>query len=543
MKITLKKISLIVTLCISSLCVLWGRSFYYQWKEDVQIEQIIASMDIEDKIGQLIMVGIHSKKIPSSYEAYMRQMKPGGVILFRRALRSQNQVRTLIRHIQELCTPSSGIPLFVAVDQEGGKVNRVRMGFTHLPGNMAISATGSEKYARIAGEINGMELRSLGINVNLAPCVDVLQVATNEVIGTRSFGSEILPVGHFARAYFQGLKKYHVLGCAKHFPNHGAVREDSHRVLPQSDVDKQTILQYLLPYRMLIKNKIDMIMPAHINWLQVGKKNMPGTFSKEIILGLLRQELKYQGVVISDAMEMNAVTGNFSYSEAAVQFIKAGGDIILIGSGFRAAREIKQGILEAVQEGIISEERIKVSLHRILKLKLKIGTSGTDKPQLTYEHLSWEKNRYWAYQIALKSIRRYGAWGRMPVITEDTKVLLISSSGEWKDILHASFSNAEFFKISRYPRINKKTLTLLEKKLIHKKYNLVAFVSENKSQSQWYQYMIERLKNKLPYIMIFSEDLSSLHNPFYEQFPIVVSWGPSEFSRRAALETILLKKT
>lgn len=449
MRVLARKILLIVFFCIVSICVLWSMNFIIQYREDAVIDKKIILMSLDEKIGQLIMMGINTSRLSPSVEQYLKEIKPGGVILFRKALRTQEQTRELIGQIQEVSSGArGGIPLFVAVDQEGGKVNRVDLGLTHIPGNMAISVTGREKYARIAGEINGMELHSMGINVNLAPCVDVLHVATNEVIGTRSFGSEILPVGQFANAYFNGLKKYQVLGCAKHFPNHGVVEEDSHHVLPQSDLKQEQIFKDLLPYRMLINNNIDMIMPAHISWTGMDEPNLPGTFSKKMIVGLLRNKLEYSGVVISDAIEMQAISSMSSYADAAVNFIKAGGDIILIGKRDLRIKEIVQGMHAAVQKGEISETRINESVKRVLKLKMKIY------PDLAYEKKPYvlvagaiSQNKRMAYTIAQKSIRQYGDWGHMPVVTEETNMLILSSSHEWKNIMSKTFEKYSFIKI------------------------------------------------------------------------------------------------
>ncbi|MFH1379243.1 MAG: glycoside hydrolase family 3 protein, partial [bacterium] len=531
---------LIIAVCAVS--VINGIVFINEKKRARLINSKMESMSLQQKIGQLLMMGIRTPQYQKVSDAYVEAYSLGGVILFTEALKSQGQVKEMISNLQNAAMRHAAVPLFVAVDQEGGKVNRVGLGLTHIPGNMAVSAAGSEKYARIAGEINGMELKSLGINVNLAPCVDVLKFPSSEVIGTRSYGSEILSVATFSRAYFRGLKKYDVLGCAKHFPNHGAVKEDSHEILPQSSLTKEQILKYIIPYRMLIDDDIDMIMPAHINWKAIDKKNIPGTISADMIYGLLRTELDYQGVVISDALEMYAVAANYSIVEAAVKFIDAGGDIILLGKSYDLIPQVIAGMHQAIEQGILSESRINESVHRILKLKYSLFKNlkydAAAEPKIT---INWDENKKWAYRIARKSIRRYGSWETMPVITRKSRLLIVSSSSIWDKLGKTRFKNSSFLHIPRNPRKYITYRNQLREEIKKNKYDLVTFVCETNDQSKLIQHVLDDLNRDLPASLILSEDLSFLQNKFFKSYPVILLWGPSQYSRQAALQELMLK--
>jgi beta-glucosidase-like glycosyl hydrolase len=329
-----------------------------------------------------------------------------------------------------------------------------------------------------------------------------------------------------------------VLGCAKHFPNHGAVQEDSHELLPRSTLTSAEIEPYLIPYRRLMRAGISMIMPAHIDWTRIDGRHLAGTFSEQIIHDLLRRELGYDGVVISDAMEMKAATDVIPVGEAAVWFLRAGGDMILSEQGEAHMPEIVAAIKTAVRDGQLSEKRINESVRRICAAKTGLWR-GLRYNAAAYYDVDWADHQKLAADMSQKSIRRYGSWGNVPIINKETKILVVSSSPGWKEIVGVLFTRGTFCKISYRPKEYKTVENSLAYLFAKNNFDAVVLVSENKDQSRCYRYLWETCIDRSIPVIIFSEDLSPLQEPAYAQLPLVMLWGPSEYSRRAAMRSVM----
>lgn len=338
------------------------------------MHRLLAHMSVEQKIGQLIVVGFEGTRINADIKSNICRHFVGGVTLFARNIQSPRQIAMLTNDLQKLTQETEHqIPLFIAMDQEGGWVARLKIGATILPGNMALGATESAELAVQAGKITALELAAVGVNLNFAPVVDVNNNPRNPVIDRRSFGECPDLVSRFGCAYIKGLQQNGVLATAKHFPGHGDTTVDSHTDLPTVEHDAERIRTVeLKPFRAVIEANVGAIMTAHIVYPTLDA-NRPATLSRPILTDLLREQLGFDGLVVTDDMEMKAIDKRFRTGEAAVMAIEAGADMVLTLWSYRNQREVFNALVSAVKSGRISEDKINQSVDRILKYKKAFG--------------------------------------------------------------------------------------------------------------------------------------------------------------------------
>ncbi|SMF06613.1 glycoside hydrolase family 3 protein [Desulfovibrio gilichinskyi] len=340
------------------------------------------SSDLDAMIGQMVMVGFRGMeaKADSLIVKDIRDARIGGVILFSKdcALNSTERNIADYKQVKELTASlqtQARIPLFIAADQEGGLICRFAAdrGFPATSSAAELGNSGDLSAAVKAGEIIGKTLSKVGVNVDFAPVVDVNRNAANPVIAAlqRSFSDDPAIVADFAGSFIDGLHSEKVISCLKHFPGHGSSTADSHKGF--TDVTDSWSNEELIPFRRLIKShKVDMVMTAHIYNKNLDIK-YPATLSRAVITGILRKQLGFKGVIITDDMQMQAVSGEYGFKDSVFKAVNAGADILLFGNnliyepglGFKAVKVLK----ELVREGSISEERIKQSYKRIMNLK------------------------------------------------------------------------------------------------------------------------------------------------------------------------------
>jgi beta-N-acetylhexosaminidase len=313
----------------------------------------------------------------------VRKYQPGGVIYFNNSSRDNVDTPKQIAQLSNGLQKASKVPLLISIDQEMGVVTRIGPPATQLPGNMALGAGRSTKDAEEAARITGQELRAMGINQNFAPDADVNSNPANPIIGVRSFSSDPKLAADMVAAQVQGYEGRRwfdmnsVTSTAKHFPGHGDTSEDSHTALPVSNRSLDQWRQIdAPPFSAAIAAKIDSIMTAHIQVPQIDPSGNPATLSPKIITGLLRDELKYDGVVVTDSLEMAGVRKLHSDAEIPVLAIKAGVDQLLMPPNLGAAID---SVVKAVRSGEITEQRIDQSVLRILKMKLLRGVMLTSE--------------------------------------------------------------------------------------------------------------------------------------------------------------------
>lgn len=357
----------------------------------------LGKMSLDEKIGQLISVGINATFLNQDSEAFKSLRHQvvdnhvGGIILFRSPVYESvvlvNRMQALAKH-----------PLLISADLEAGAGMRFD-DTVNFPWNMAIAATGNPDYARQAGELTAREARALGIQQIYAPVADVNNNAANPVINVRSYGEDPVQVGRFVAAFVEGAQRAGVMATAKHFPGHGDTATDSHRGLPQIDVTRDRLNSVeLVPFRAAVEAGVGSVMTGHIALplidptaitalprdvklrpvdtedgaeIELEKGTMPTTLSP-VMNGILRRELSFDGLIVTDAMSMSGLTLYFTQEEASVRALEAGADMLLKPADADAAF---RGVRDAVKKGRLSEPRIEESARRILAAKYDLGLS------------------------------------------------------------------------------------------------------------------------------------------------------------------------
>ncbi|MDM0672173.1 glycoside hydrolase family 3 N-terminal domain-containing protein [Clostridium perfringens] len=400
----LKKLAAILTVASIGATIFTSNKEVMATDSYSKAKEIVSNMTLEEKLGQMIMPDFRMwqeegakepsdlTEINSEVAEVIDKYDLGGVILFAENVKEISQTTTLIHDLQEVAIndEDGNLPLLITLDQEGGIVTRLGEG-TNLPGNMALGATRSEKSSYDAGYVIGKELNALGVNVDFAPVLDTNNNPENPVIGVRSISSNPELVGKLGKNIAKGIQDQGVAATAKHFPGHGDTATDSHYGLPMVDKSIEELRETeLKPFKIAIENGIDMIMTAHIQFPQIEKDtfiskkdgsqiSIPATLSDDIIKGILREEMEYDGVVITDAMNMKAISDHFGELKSTKMAINAGIDIILMPTILRNNEDVKKldyivnGILDSIKSGEIKEEEITDSAERIVKLKIDRG--------------------------------------------------------------------------------------------------------------------------------------------------------------------------
>lgn len=334
-----------------------------------------SDLTLEEQIGQLLMVGFPGTTPTPQLIRLIQQYHVGNIILFSRNVQSAQQLHELTASLQEIAREASQrYPLLIAIDQENGMVQRLGEDATIFPGNMALGAVGSEQSAYEVALAAGLELRALGVNLNLAPVVDVNNNPANPVIGVRSFGEDPQQVARLAGAQIRGYHDAGVATCIKHFPGHGDTATDSHLAMPTVPYEMKRLESVeLVPFKSGIAASTDCVMTAHIYFpALMGATNLPATLSPAVIRHLLREQLGFQGVILTDCLEMNAVSETVGVGRGAVLAKQAGNDLILISHRYDRQLAGIEALKAAVQSGEIASEAIQEAAERVLALKRRL---------------------------------------------------------------------------------------------------------------------------------------------------------------------------
>jgi beta-N-acetylhexosaminidase len=333
------------------------------------------------EVGQRFMVGFDGLAASADIRRLIREFGLGHVILFARNVDSPEQVAELVRELQAIAREAGHeTPLLIAIDQEGGKVQRLRAPWTIWPPLKALGELGSEDAARRMGRALAAELLACGISLDFAPVVDVDTNPNNPIIGGlgRSFSSDPEKVGKLAAAMIDGLQGGKVAACAKHFPGHGDVDVDSHLDLPHSDVSRARLKDVeLRPFKHAAEAGVATIMTAHVLYRELDDK-LPATLSPHIIKELLREELKYDGVVVGDDLEMQAVAARWKPGEASVMAMQAGCDLLLVCKEIDMQVEAMEGLIRGIEADQLTQAQRDASTRRIRTMKEKYLLPYTD---------------------------------------------------------------------------------------------------------------------------------------------------------------------
>ena len=335
---------------------------------------------IRRDIGQLVIGSLPSKTIATEIRSLAREFSLGGVTLFGRNIEAPEQVAELSYDLQSL---ASGTPLWVAVDQEGGRVARLRAPFTEWPPMAVLGRAGDISLASRFATALAAELRAVGVMLDYAPVLDIHTNPKNPVIGDRALAEDAEMVGKLGVAIVQGLQENGVAACGKHFPGHGDTTADSHFELPLVEHPPDRIRQVeCVPFRAAIAADVGFIMTAHVLVPSLDEDN-PATLSRRIVADLLRDELGFEGVIVSDDLEMKALTTTRSVPEAAVQAIAAGCDALLICAGHIDVQVAAlEALVHAVEDGRIPYKRLEDALTRQRRAKERfLGALATPGPR------------------------------------------------------------------------------------------------------------------------------------------------------------------
>lgn len=328
---------------------------------------------MKDLIGQQMIIGLSGEELTQDEAQFIVDNNIGGVILFDRNLTSVEQTHKLISDIQQLRykTPDQ-TPLFISVDMEGGRVQRLKDPYTIWPPVKNLGDIGSSNIAFQYTQLMGRELKAMGFNLDYAPCVDILMNPDNKVIGDRSLSSDPDTVAKLASAMVRGYIKSDVMTCAKHFPGHGYTSVDSHFDLPVDerklkDLEAQGDLE---PFKKVIKSRVDMIMTAHIQYPNIDAK-FPVTLSSFFIQQFLREALRYRGIIITDDLDMKALTKSFSVEEIPVLALQAGATMLLYCNEPDSPVKAVESVAKAIEAGEVSEDTLRYNCNIITNLKKK----------------------------------------------------------------------------------------------------------------------------------------------------------------------------
>ena len=347
------------------------------------MNEIVKELSLKEQLLELMMLDIRYfgkdsfgnhipvTKLPIELKNFLNKYPLGGVILFHENLHDIHEIKQLTIDLQE----NSKFGRFIAVDEEGGVISRIT-GATETPGNMALGATNDLKTTTKVAALIGKELSALGINFNLAPCLDINSNPQNPIIGVRSFGQNPELVAKQGTAYIEGLQDEQIISCAKHFPGHGSAKGDSH--LGFVDVTQTWQPKELEPYQLLLNHpsSCGAVMTAHVVNRQLDDTGLPATLSHKILTGLLREKLHFQGVIISDDMQMKAIRDHYGLKEALTLAINAGVDMLIVANALPGEPDDPEMIIQLIEDqvkaGAISPARIDDAYQRIIQLKKTI---------------------------------------------------------------------------------------------------------------------------------------------------------------------------
>ncbi|WP_339302714.1 beta-N-acetylhexosaminidase [Paenibacillus sp. FSL R5-0519] len=357
------------------------------------VQEQLSSLTLEEKIGQMILAGVQGTTLDDQAKQMIADQKVGGIIFYANNVTTLEGTAKFVQSIKET-NQSNPVPIFMSVDQEGGKVSRMPENVESIPSNKKVGQTKDSALAETMGELLARQVQLAGFNVDFAPVLDVNSNPKNPVIGDRSFGSSADLVSRMGIAEMKGLRNEGIIPVVKHFPGHGDTSVDSHLDLPVvNKTEKQLAELEWIPFQAAVKEQVEAVMVAHILFPKLDPDH-PASLSDVIIGEHLRGKFKYNGVVITDDLSMGAIAKNFKLNEAAIATVKAGSDILLVAHSYESAKTIFHTLMNAVKSGDISESRIDESVYRILALKQQYKLTDRqqasgDLKQLNADIVDW----------------------------------------------------------------------------------------------------------------------------------------------------------
>lgn len=392
-----------------------------------------ADLSLEQKVGQMFICGFNALTPNEHAKILIEQYQVGGICYFRRNVKTLPQLAELSESLQQLASDRQKFPLLISIDQEGGMVARIdHEGISRIPGNMALGAAGSAEDSYRVAQIGARELRSLGVNMNFAPCLDVNNNPRNPVIGVRSFGEDPQAVAALGTAAIKGYQEEGVSATAKHFPGHGDTSVDSHlgRASVPHDLERLRSVE-LYPFAQAIRDGVDAIMTAHVSFPAIEPSDLPATLSQAVLTGLLREEMGFEGLIITDCLEMHAISKEYGIPEGAIRAIAAGADCVLVSHNLSEQTAAITAVIEAVRSGRLSENLIDTAVERILALKQRNAKLAEELPVYPIGEVAEETKQLLA-QIAGRGITLVKDEGQLPLKPAQAVAVI------WPELLQAT---------------------------------------------------------------------------------------------------------
>lgn len=327
-------------------------------------------MKLNELVGQLTLIGISGHTLTSEEKKFIVENNISGVVLFARNVAEPKQIYDLCNEIQDLRHQMADrAPLFIGIDMEGGRVHRLKPPFTQWP---ALKTVGDLDAPTVAFQFAlqmGLELMSVGINLDFAPCVDIFNNPKNTVIGDRAVSADFLMVEKMASALVRGYLKSGIFSCAKHFPGHGYTVIDSHEELPVEAFDLKRLQEVeLVPFKRAFRSKVDMVMTGHISFPKVDPK-WPVTLSEIFLKKMIKEEYKYRGLIITDDLDMKAMAKHYDKAEIPVRSFEAGCDLLLYCNEPASPPRAIESVVQAITNGRLSKADLEDSHHKVLTAK------------------------------------------------------------------------------------------------------------------------------------------------------------------------------
>lgn len=482
------------------------------------VDELVAKMSVEQKVGQLMMVGFGGKKMGPAIAKLLTGYHIGSVALYSRNIVNTKQLAKLVHDIRKAMHDE--VQPFIAIDQEGGNVVRLNTDVIVLPGAMALGATRDTVLAYLVGQANAIDLGLIGIDMNLAPVLDVNRNPHNPVINIRAYGDRPALVAGMGVRFIQGQQQAGLTTVAKHFPGHGSTSKDSHFYLPEIRLDRRQLTDDdLIPFRRAIDAGLDAVMTAHIRVPAVDPSGMPASLSSKVIDGLLRKEMGFDGVVITDDLEMRAIADMMPVGQAAIRAIQAGADVVMVIWTAHKKREVFESLIEAVRTGKITRARLDQSVRRVLRLKLRRGAlrSPDNEPRRLSELLPNPLHSRLARTVARRAITLVRDRSSLVPLKSGRGVLVAGPQRVFLKKLKRLLPGSSLFHTSRVPSVRHRTKDLDD--LVEKSKNsrLIVVAVVNAYQALLVQRLYHRVN--VPIVVV------SFGSPYFiRNFPAVAAY-------------------
>ena len=450
--------------------------------EPLTAKELYTKMSLEQRVGQVFIWTYPGQSLTAPGATWLEKYQPGALIVFGRNIKSAEQIAKFNFDLQKFAAKKMRAPFFLMIDQEGGTVTRLKTQVP-LPSALALGKMNDTKFMQKFGNAVAVVLKGLGFNVNLAPVLDISAPTKDSFIGSRTFGNDPVLVSERAGAYAEGLNEGGIMPTAKHFPGHGGVSQDSHHTTPKKLATYEELADRdLVPFEDFAQAEFPRaVMMAHIALPNVDPSGVPSTYSKILIQDYLREKLGFDGLVITDDLEMAGATPGDDIGEHAVQAFLAGNDMLLLAGVGARQKQAFNKVLEAVRSGRVSEARLRESVERILAYKLMLALAPrpfnkklSKDSVATLESLSkqvQQKN----FHLALES--KSASW---PQIKPETHTLVLGSEHRFFNSFQKSFlGKATFFHLTP------QSLGSVEHELEKVPYDLIIYYASGVQTARW----------------------------------------------------------